>query len=618
MKNLLFALVAVLLFGTLGAQTTINGTVVDGDGLPILGANVLIVGTTEGTTSDFDGNFTLTTDLSGSQTLRVSFIGFTTFEQTVELNGSDITLDVVLQESGQQLDEVVLSATSTFRSQKDAPVSISSKNIKEITKLSPSSQADILRDVPGVTAEGGGGETATNLFVRGLPSGGQYVFNPLQYDGMPLTSTFGLNSSAHDVYARPDIGFKGVEFVRGGAAILFGAGSVAGLINYTSKTGDTNPGNIINMEYGSRGRLKTDFYSGGRLGGEDSNTFYAFTGFVRKDNGPIETGLDTRGVQFRGNIKKRFEKGTFTLHAQYIDDNVQFFLPLPLNANRERIAGNDGEAVEQLLSGELAETSFLTPGGEYKSPIEDGVFTKGGYIMGDFLYNFDDNFRLKSKIRFADYQHSFALYVGGNGNFGNPLTLDNYVAQVAPGNTGFNATYQGGSSGDPINGSDLVVENLHVDRIRPMTDYSGDINLIYNSPNGQHTFTLGSFLARTEAEDVNFQYRVLSEFNNNPRLVNLSFTDPVAGNVIFSEGGIYDRIGQTSNRFLEQSRAAFYLTDEMVFDRWRLDVGFRIENTTGTFNDGALADFQVYDNPELNARTGQCTFCHGQLYHGHH
>ncbi|WKX78399.1 TonB-dependent receptor plug domain-containing protein [Zobellia laminariae] len=92
-----------------------------------------------------------------------------------------------------------------------------------------------------ITAEGGGGETATNVFVRGLPSGGQYVFNPLQYDGMPLMSTFGLNSSAHDVYARPDIGFKGVEFVRGGSAILYGAGSVAGIINYTSKTGDTNP-----------------------------------------------------------------------------------------------------------------------------------------------------------------------------------------------------------------------------------------------------------------------------------------------------------------------------------------------------------------------------------------
>ena len=57
-----------------------------------------------------------------------------------------------------------------------------------------------------------------------------------------------------------------------------------------------------------------------------------------------------------------------------------------------------------------------------------------------------------------------------------------------------------------------------------MTDYSGEANLIKRSANGNHTFTLGTYLARTEAEDVNWQYRVLSEFNNNPRLVNLSYT----------------------------------------------------------------------------------------------
>lgn len=597
----------------LQAQTQIDGNVKDQNGLPVLGANVIVVGTTDGTTSDFDGNFSFSSNAAGSQTLRVSFVGFKTVEQSISLNGSTVTVAIILEESGQQLDEVVLSASTTFRSQKQAPLSISSKRIKEIQRLNPNSQADILRDVPGITAEGGGGETATNLFVRGLPSGGQYVFNPLQYDGMPLMSTFGLNSSAHDVYARPDIGFKGVEFVRGGAAVLYGAGSVAGLINYTSKTGDTDPGNIINMEWGSRGRLRTDFYTGGQLGGEDSNTFYAFTGFVRKDDGPIETGLPTRGVQFRGNIKKRFENGTFTVHGQFIDDKAQFFLPLPLQGDtRERINGNDGDPVEQLLSGELAETSFLTPGGVYKSPIEDGVSTKGGYLMGDFVYNLSDDITFKSKIRYANYQHNFALYVGGNGNYGNPISLNNYVAQVAPGNTGFSATYQGGS-GAQINGSDLVVENLHVDRLRPMTDYAGEANLIFRSPNRNHTYTVGTFLSRTDAEDVNYQYRVLSEFNNNPRLVNLSYTDAGGGNVIYSDGGLYNRIGMTSNRFLSQSRTAFYVTDEMVFDRWRFDVGLRVESTTGTFNNGAIEETQVYDDPELTAELANVRFADGSF-----
>ncbi|WKX78400.1 hypothetical protein [Zobellia laminariae] len=120
--------------------------------------------------------------------------------------------------------------------------------------------------------------------------------------------------------------------------------------------------NIVNLEVANMGRLKTDFYSGGQLGGEDSNTYYAFTGFVRHDRGPIDTGLPTKGVQFRANIKKKFDKGSFTVHGQFINDKAQFYLPIPLSGgSRERLAGNDGEAVEQLLTGELANTSFLTP-----------------------------------------------------------------------------------------------------------------------------------------------------------------------------------------------------------------------------------------------------------------
>lgn len=615
MKNLTIAFLCLFSFSAIYAQTEITGTVKDNTGLPIPTANVVIIDSNSGASSNFDGNFSFTTNLTGTKQLQVSYIGYTTYIQDVELNGSPINLQIVLQD-GNTLDEVLLTASSTFRSQKEAPLSISSKGIKEITRLSANSQADILRDVPGITAEGGGGETATNLFVRGLPSGGQYVFNPLQYDGMPLMSTFGLNSSAHDVYARPDIGFKGVEFVRGGAAVLYGAGSVAGIINYTSKTGDSNDENVINVEYGSGGRLKTDFYTGGQLGSEDSNTYYAFTGFVRTDNGPIDTGLATRGMQFRANIKQKFENGSFTVHGQFINDRAQFYLPLPLEGGSlDRIAGNDGEEVEQLLSGELANTSFLTPGGVYESPIEDGVFTKGSYIMADFNYNLSDNLKFKSKVKYANYQHNFALYVGGSGTYGNPITLNDYVAEVAPGNTGFNATYQGGT-GNQISGNDLVVENLHVDRLRPMTDYSGEANLILKSDNGNHTYTFGTYLARTEAEDVNYQYRVLSEFNNNPQLVNLSYTDAGGGNVIYSTGGLYNRIGMTSNNFLSQNRTAFYITDEMVFDRWRFDVGLRIESTSGTFRRGGLQTTQVYDNTELTSDLQNVRFADGSFTTG--
>lgn len=77
MKKIIFAVIGLLISASSFAQTDISGTVTDNLGDPIPGANILIVGSTSGTTSDFDGNFSFSTDLIGEQILRISYIGFT-------------------------------------------------------------------------------------------------------------------------------------------------------------------------------------------------------------------------------------------------------------------------------------------------------------------------------------------------------------------------------------------------------------------------------------------------------------------------------------------------------------------------------------------------------------
>ena len=78
MKQILIVLLSFYGFSTF-AQTTIKGTVKDKQGEPIPGVNIIIEGTSSGASTDFDGNFTLVTSLTGKQTLRASFIGFKTF-----------------------------------------------------------------------------------------------------------------------------------------------------------------------------------------------------------------------------------------------------------------------------------------------------------------------------------------------------------------------------------------------------------------------------------------------------------------------------------------------------------------------------------------------------------
>ena len=140
--------------------------------------------------------------------------------------------------AGGLMEELVVTGTQTARTGFDTPQSVSLFSQEQIERFTASSQADILTQLPGVSAEGGGGEVATNFFVRGLPSGGQFQFTPLQYDGIPAFTTFGLNSSAFDVYVRNDLSIQRLEYVTGGVSNLFGPGSVAGIINYITKKGE--------------------------------------------------------------------------------------------------------------------------------------------------------------------------------------------------------------------------------------------------------------------------------------------------------------------------------------------------------------------------------------------
>ncbi|MEO1203464.1 MAG: TonB-dependent receptor plug domain-containing protein, partial [Pseudomonadota bacterium] len=314
--------------------------------------------------------FTKTIPLRVAVSLAALTMPFTALAQS----GSEAEDEVV--------EEIVVTGTgaSVARTQFETPQSVTQFNEEDIRSFTSNSQADILTQLPGVSAEGGGGEVATNVFHRALPSGGQFSFTPLLYDGMPAFTTFGLNSSAFDVFYRNDLGIARSEFVSGGVSNLFGPGSVAGIINYISKTGDDTPAGTMQVEIAEEGRFRGDYFFSGPLGGSDSNTYYALSGYYRVDEGPLKSGLDTKGFQLRGNVKKVFDdgSGSVTFYGQFIDDKVQFFLPLPVDGEtRERVNGNDGDEVFTMNTVDAIGLSYDTPDGRFTTPIADGVLTKG-------------------------------------------------------------------------------------------------------------------------------------------------------------------------------------------------------------------------------------------------
>ncbi|MBR6841895.1 MAG: carboxypeptidase-like regulatory domain-containing protein, partial [Prevotella sp.] len=102
-QRILFLMMALFgLYGQLMAQTTVTGNVKDGTGEPIIGASVIVTGTSNGTVTDFDGNFTM--KAKEGDELTISYVGY--ISQTVKVSGS-APINVTLLEDNAVIDEVV-------------------------------------------------------------------------------------------------------------------------------------------------------------------------------------------------------------------------------------------------------------------------------------------------------------------------------------------------------------------------------------------------------------------------------------------------------------------------------------------------------------------------------
>ncbi|NNE76955.1 MAG: TonB-dependent receptor, partial [Pricia sp.] len=106
MKKIYFAWVAFLMTAIAFSQGTVTGTVIDGEtGSPLPGANVVERGTTNGATTDFDGNFSIEVS-SDSGTLVISYIGF--LRQSANFTSLGSMGNITLQPDAEQLGEVVV------------------------------------------------------------------------------------------------------------------------------------------------------------------------------------------------------------------------------------------------------------------------------------------------------------------------------------------------------------------------------------------------------------------------------------------------------------------------------------------------------------------------------
>ena len=123
------ALLSVLAVGAFAQSKTVSGTVLDKTGESVIGASVVVKGTTNGTITDFDGKFTLQ-NVPDNGTIQVSFVGYKTVD--IQVKGQS-TVKVILEEDTETLDEVVVVGYGVVKKSDvtGALTKVSEKQIKE-------------------------------------------------------------------------------------------------------------------------------------------------------------------------------------------------------------------------------------------------------------------------------------------------------------------------------------------------------------------------------------------------------------------------------------------------------------------------------------------------------
>ena len=228
MKTILKTLVFLFCVASF-AQTTVKGTVNDASGLPLPGANIIVVGTSTGVVTDFDGNFSLNVDQNPPFSIQVSSVGFETLTQEITKNNE--TLALVLNE-GSFLDEVVISASRTPERIFESPVTVERFGIKDIKTSASADFYGGLENLKGVDVNTNS-LTFKSVNTRGFATFANNRFMQL-VDGMD-NSTPALNFPIGNLVGMIETDVQSVELLPGASSALYGANAFNGILFMTSK-----------------------------------------------------------------------------------------------------------------------------------------------------------------------------------------------------------------------------------------------------------------------------------------------------------------------------------------------------------------------------------------------
>jgi len=227
---LITPLLALFMSFSYGQGKTISGNVTDQNGLPLPGVSIVVVGTNNGTQTDFDGNYSLTANVG--QTLRFTYLGQKTENRVV---GSSNTISVQMEEDAQSLDEVVVQGyrTASRESSSIASSTVTSKTI--VNRPNASVVSTLSGQVAGLNIQASSGQpgSAPRVTLRGVGSINGNTDPLYLIDGVPV-----------DANAFRSLGNSDIESISvlkdAGATAIYGNRGANGVVVIKTRKGSFN------------------------------------------------------------------------------------------------------------------------------------------------------------------------------------------------------------------------------------------------------------------------------------------------------------------------------------------------------------------------------------------
>ena len=371
------------------AQTTVKGTVNDASGLPLPGANIIVVGTSTGVVTDFDGNFTLTVSQNPPFSIQVSSVGFETLSQEITKNNE--TLAITLEE-GSLLDEVIVSASRTPERIFESPVTVERFGIKEIKNTASATFYDGIENLKGVDMNTSS-LTFKSVNTRGFATFANTRFMQL-VDGMDNSSP-ALNFALGNLLGMSELDINSVELLPGASSALYGANAFNGIMFMTSK----NPFD----HSGISSYVKTGLTSSDNAG---DNKFY-------------DVGIRAAykfSEKFAGKASASILKGTEWFATDYTDFNNSGFTRTNTDYDGLNIYGD--EVSTTLDFDEIAAGALPIP---VLTNYGANTVSRTGYEERDLMDYDAESLKVDFALHFRPWENDFEIVLNSKIGVGNTI-----------------------------------------------------------------------------------------------------------------------------------------------------------------------------------------------------